>query len=142
MTGAADRALRRSRTGGRARLAGRGAEVLAALWFLARGYRILGFRLKVHGVEIDLAVARGQVIAVVEVKRRATLDAALGAVGARQRQRLRRAGEALAGLRTRAAGPPLSVRLDLFALAPGRLPRHIPDAWRGEGRAAEVGPWP
>jgi putative endonuclease len=23
------------------------------------------------------------------------------------------------------------VRLDLIALAPGRWPRHIPDAWRG-----------
>ncbi len=142
MTGPADRTLRRSRTGGRARLAGRAAEVLAALWFLARGYRILGFRQKIQGVEIDLAVRRGDVLAVVEVKRRATLEAALEAVGARQLQRLQRAGEALAALRNRPAARPLSVRLDLFALAPGRLPRHIPDAWRGVPRTAEVGPWP
>jgi putative endonuclease len=25
-----------------------------------------------------------------------------------------------------------AVRLDLIALAPGKLPRHIPDAWKGE----------
>lgn len=142
MTQAAERTLRRSRRGGRARAAGRGAEVLAALWFLARGYRILGFRLKVHGVEVDLAVRRGAVLAVVEVKRRATLDAALDAVRARQLQRLRRAGEALAALRRAGSDPPLSVRLDLFALAPGRLPRHVPDAWGGDRGAAEARSWP
>ena len=27
----------------------------------------------------------------------------------------------------------LAVRLDMVALAPGRLPRHIPDAWAGTG---------
>ena len=142
MTRAAERTLRRSRTGAQARVAGRGAEVWAALWFLARGYRILGFRLKAQGVEIDLAVARGAVLAVVEVKRRASLDAALAAVTPRQLQRLQRAGEALAARRARPGAPPPSVRLDLIALAPGRLPRHIRDAWRGAADARESGPWP
>jgi len=116
----------RRRRGGLARRSGRRAEVIAALWLLAKGYRILGFRLRTPQGEIDLLAARGDVLAVVEVKIRATLDAALEAVTPDQRRRLRRAGAQLAARRRR----PLRVRLDLIALAPGRRPRHIPDAWR------------
>jgi len=119
----------RSARGAAARRSGRRGEVLAALWLMAKGYRILGFRLKTPQGEIDLLALRGRVLAVVEVKRRMTLAQAAEAVGAEQRARLRRAGEALAARR-----PSLrqtAVRLDLIALAPGRLPRHSPDAWKG-----------
>jgi putative endonuclease len=116
--------------GGAARLSGRRGEVLAALWLMAKGYRILGFRLKTRQGEIDLLAVRGRVLALVEVKRRTTLEAALEAVGFEQRERLRRAGRAVAASRPSLAG--LGVRLDLLALAPGRLPRHIPDAWKGD----------
>jgi len=111
------------------RLAGRRAEVLAALWLMAKGYRILGFRLQTKAAEIDLLALRGQTLAVVEVKRRTSLLAALETVTFDQRERLRRAGAALAAGRPSLAGA--SVRLDLIALAPGKLPRHIPDAWKG-----------
>ena len=111
------------------RLAGRRAEVVAALLLMAKGYRILGFRLKTPQAEIDLLALKGRVLAVVEVKRRTDLLTALEAVGYDQRQRLRRAGAALAARRAGLAGA--SVRLDLMALAPGRLPMHIPDAWKG-----------
>ena len=43
-------------------------------------------------------------------------------------------GWALAAAQIASRRPALrnaAIRLDLFALAPGRLPRHIPDAWRG-----------
>ena len=46
-----------------------------------------------------------------------------------QRERLRRAGAAVAAGRPALAGA--TVRLDLIAPAPGKLPRHIPDAWNG-----------
>jgi putative endonuclease len=119
----------RAARGGRARTAGRSAEVAAAVWLMLKGWRILGFRLKTPHGEIDLLARRGQVLAVVEVKTRPTLDEALAAVQPSQQVRLRRAGEALAARRRGLAG--LSVRLDMVALAPGRLPRHIPDAWAG-----------
>ena len=119
----------RSRRGLRARLAGRRGEVVTALWLMAKGYRILSFRLKTPMGEIDLLAQKGEVLAVVEVKLRTTLEAALDAVTARQRERLRRAAESLACRRPSLAGA--SIRLDLVALAPGRLPRHIADAWRG-----------
>lgn len=119
----------RSLRGWKARRDGRRGEVVSALWLMARGYRILGFRLKTPQGEIDLLAQKGAVLAVVEVKLRADIDTALDAVTWRQRERLRRAAESLAARRPSLAGA--AVRLDLMALAPGRWPRHIPDAWRG-----------
>ncbi len=121
--------LVRQARGAAARTAGRRAEVWAALWLMARGYRILGFRLRTPQGEIDLLAQRGRVLAVVEVKQRATLQAALEAVSEIQRERLRRAGRAIAARRPSLQN--MAVRLDLIALAPGRLPVHAPDAWKG-----------
>ena len=112
-----------------ARRDGRRAEVWAALWLMAKGYRILGFRLKTPQAEIDLLALRGRTLAVVEVKRRTTLLAALETVSPDQRERLRRAGATLAARKPGLQGA--TVRLDLIALAPGKLPRHSPDAWNG-----------
>ena len=119
----------RSRRGGLARASGRRGEVLAALLLMAKGYRILGFRLASPQGEIDLLAIRRGVLAVIEVKRRTSLEAALEAVRPDQRERLRRAAAAVAAGRPALKGA--TIRLDLMALAPGRLPRHIPDAWRG-----------
>ena len=119
--------VRRER-GLEARRSGRRAEIFCALWLMAKGYRILGFRLKTPQGEIDLLVQKGSVIVVVEVKRRVSLETALEAVTWRQRERLVRAAQALAARRPALTGA--AVRLDLIALAPGRLPRHIADAWR------------
>ena len=120
----------RSARGTAARLSGRRGEVVAALWLMAKGYRILGFRLKTPQAEIDLLAVRGGVLAVVEVKRRTSLLAAMETVTFDQRERLRRAGANLAARRRGLQDA--VVRLDLMALAPGKLPRHIPDAWKGE----------
>jgi putative endonuclease len=128
VTAEARRAARIAR-GAAGRVSGRRSEWLAALVLMAKGYRILGFRLKTPQGEIDILALRGKVLAVVEVKRRTTLAAALDAVGHDQRHRLRRAGANLAARRPSLAGA--SVRLDLVALAPGRFPVHIPDAWKG-----------
>ncbi|MES2895871.1 MAG: YraN family protein [Pseudomonadota bacterium] len=119
----------RQARGTAARLAGRRAEVWAAIWLMAKGYRILGFRLRTPQGEIDLLAQRGQVLAVVEVKQRTTLESALEAVTQTQRDRLRRAGQMLAARRP--SLQKLAVRLDLIALAPGKLPIHSRDAWNG-----------
>jgi putative endonuclease len=118
----------RRQRGRAARTSGRAAEGWAAVLLMLKGYRILGFRLATQQGEIDLLALRGRVLAVVEVKRRTSLEAALECVTYEQRDRLRRAGRAIAGRR-----PGLKdvfVRLDLIAMAPGRWPRHIPDAWK------------
>ena len=120
------RALR----GAAARRSGRRGEVWAALWLMAKGYRILGFRLKTPHGEIDLLAQKGAVLAVVEVKLRGSIETALEAVTWRQRQRLRRAAEAFAA--RRASLGAATIRLDLMALARGRWPCHIRDAWFGD----------
>ena len=119
----------RAARGAAARLSGRRSEVWAAVWLMAKGYRILGFRLKTPTAEIDLLAKRGAILAVIEVKSRTSIEAALEAVSVDQRERLRRAGATLAARRPGLQGA--AVRLDLVALAPGRFPRHIPDAWKG-----------
>jgi putative endonuclease len=121
--------LRRVR-GTAARLSGRKAEVLAACYLMLKGYRILGFRLRTSQGEIDLVALRGRILAVVEVKRRTTIEAALEAVTRVQRERLRRAGRAIA--QRRRGLSEAFVRLDLIALAPRRWPRHIVDAWSSD----------
>ena len=120
----------RRQTGLRAREAGRRGELLAAFWLMAKGYRILGFRLRTPQGEIDLLARKGAVLAVVEVKLRGTIEASLEAVTRRQRERLRRAGAAFAARRADLADA--AIRLDLMALAPRRWPCHIPDAWFGD----------
>jgi len=119
----------RSQRGGMARRSGRRGEVWAALFLMLKGYRILAFRLASPLGEIDLLALKGGVLAVVEVKRRTSLEVALEAVRPDQRTRLRRAAAAIAA--GRPALKDVTIRLDLIALAPGRPPLHIPDAWKG-----------
>ena len=109
--------------GGRSRREGRGAEWIAAVWLMLKGYRILGFRLASRAGEIDILARRGRVLAVVEVKRRATLEAAMLALHPEQHRRLLAAGAAVARSRRSLAG--LELRIDMVALAPGRIPRHL-----------------
>lgn len=108
--------------GGAAHRAGHRSEWLAALLLMGRGYQLLGFRLKTRAGEIDILARRGRVLAVVEVKRRATLEAALAALTVDQYDRLVAAGRAV--LRQRPSLADHRLRIDMVALAPGRLPRH------------------
>ena len=117
----------RAARGAAARRSGRSAEVLAALWLMAKGYRVLGFRLRTPQGEIDLLVLHGRVLAAVEVKRRRTRQEALDAVTHIQRERIVRAVTAIAARRASLADR--EIRLDLFALAPGVRPCHIVNAW-------------
>ena len=108
---------------------GHRSEWLAAALLMCRGYQLLGFRLKTRAGEIDILARRGRVLAVVEVKRRATLEAAALSLKPTQFDRLRAAGEAVR--RNRPALQPLEVRIDMVALAPGRFPRHLRGVERG-----------
>lgn len=101
---------------------GHRSEWLAAALLMATGYQVLGFRLKTRAGEIDILARRGKVLAVVEVKRRTTLEAALTALGSDQYDRLLAAGRSVLRQRPSLAGHVL--RIDMVALAPGRFPRH------------------
>jgi putative endonuclease len=106
---------------------GRRAESLAALWLMARGWRIVARRRQLPMIEVDIVARRGAVLAVVEVKQRGTLDAAIAALTPDAARRLRQAAAQLAAEQAGRTRKALVARVDLIALAPGRWPRHIPD---------------
>lgn len=113
----------RQALGGRSHREGHAAEWIAALWLMLKGYQILAFRLKGRGGEIDILAKRGRTLAVVEVKRRRSIEAAILSLGPEQHGRLTAAGQALARSRPSLQG--LILRIDMVALAPGRFPRHL-----------------
>ena len=107
---------------------GRRAETAATLMLRLKGFRIVARRLRSPVGEIDVVARRGDILAIVEVKARAHREGIAGVLSARQRRRLERAAQWLVGARPELAG--LACRFDLVLVAPRRLPRHIPDAWR------------
>jgi len=110
---------------------GRRAETAAALWLQLKGYRILERRARTPLGEIDLVAARKNMLIFVEVKSRASFEAALDAVTPELRRRVEQAARLWVG-RKRTLQDRLW-RFDLVLLSPGRLPRHMPDAWRAGG---------
>jgi putative endonuclease len=112
----------------RAQRRGRFAEWLC-LWHLRlRGWRILAKGWRCPSGEIDILARRGRVLAIIEVKSRNQLDAAASALSPRQRRRITRAAEAF--LLSRPDLARLEPRFDLMLVAPLRVPRHWPGAWR------------
>jgi len=109
-------------------LRGHAGERSAALRLVLAGYRILARRYRTGLGEIDLIARRGDVVAFIEVKRRADLVTGLEAVTPQARLRIRRAAELYIkrnrGLAERA------LRFDVMVITPWAWPRHIVDAWR------------
>lgn len=104
---------------------GRFSEAIAAAALMAKGYRILGRRVKTRTGEIDIIAVRGKRLAFVEVKRRATTEDAEAAITARQAARIRRAADSWLAHRPRYHEHELC--FDVVLLVPGRFPRHIPN---------------
>jgi putative endonuclease len=108
---------------------GRRSELLASVALLAKGYRILGRRVRTHMGEIDLiARSPGGVICFVEVKARDVFANAVEAVGPRQQARIARAAEHFLAQRPRLRAK--GIRFDTITVTRGWLPRHLRDAWR------------
>ena len=107
---------------------GRAAEWLC-LWHLRlRGWHVLARQWRCPSGEIDILARRGDVLAVIEVKRRGDIGAAAAAVSLRQRRRIARAAEAYLNTRPDLAG--LALRFDLMLVGPRLLPLHWRGAWR------------
>lgn len=106
---------------------GRRAERLAALWLAAKGFQVIARRFRAAGGEIDLAVRRGRLLALVEVKARADFDDAVLSVTPPARKRIEAAGRALIAARPHLAE--YDLRYDIVAVAGWRV-RHFADVWR------------
>ncbi|UIJ45103.1 YraN family protein [Sphingomonas cannabina] len=111
-----------------AEAAGRRGERIAGWWLRLKGWRILARRVRTPAGEVDLIARRGNLVAFVEVKARASdveLDFAI------DQRRLSRVAAAAEYLMPRYAGPGDDIRVDVILLAPRTAPRHIENAWIG-----------
>lgn len=112
----------------RAERHGRSSETLAAWYLRLKGWRILARRVKTPRGEVDIVARRGRTVAFVEVKwRRSAAELGL-AIDEYRLRRVAAASEAIAHRFARAGD---DRRIDVLLLAPGRLPRHIVNAWMG-----------
>lgn len=104
------------------------AERRARLFYLLRGYRLLGANVRPGGVEVDLVLRRGRTVVFCEVK--AKLGKRYGdpaeMVGWEKQERLRRAAEAWLADHPEAAE--WEVRFDVVSVTPRRLVR-VADAF-------------
>ena len=104
-------------------------ESLAEQFLVARGFRVIGRNVRAGRREIDLVVARGSTVALVEVKFRRR-----EAGEAWRRAQRARAGEAALHLMSSWEGK--NVRFDLVTIeedARGWTLRHFPGAWSPAG---------
>jgi len=108
---------------------GRRAENLA-VWFLRfKGYKILDVRRKTPHGEIDLIAKKGNVLAIIEVKRRPSLDQAKEALHSANLSRIEEAAYYYQAARSNLAD--LSIRFDAVYVTDGLRLKHVKDAWRG-----------
>lgn len=107
---------------------GRGAETLACWYLRLHGWRILARRARVPGGEVDIVARRRRTLAFVEVKARASNEAAGFALDP---WRLRRVVAAAERLTPRYMRDGDDVRIDAIFVVPGRWPKHLPNVWQG-----------
>lgn len=106
---------------------GLSAESRAAFFLIAKAYRILARRWKTPFGEIDIVARRRNDLVFVEVKARDEFRDAAEAVTARTKQRIIAAAEFWLAHHPHHAQ--CAIRFDAILIAPGKLPRHILDAF-------------
>lgn len=111
--------------------AGRRAENLACLYLRLKGYRILERRFKVRGGEVDIIAERGKIIAMIEVKQRASEAAAEMSVSFENQTRLMDAAEIYLNQSRKLQGTDFELRYDfLYVIGRWKI-RHITNAFQG-----------
>ena len=103
------------------------AESRAALFLVAKAYRIVARRWKTPFGEVDIVARRRGDLVFVEVKARDRLDDAAESVTERSRQRI--IGAAEMWLAHRPQDAQCNIRFDVILVAPGKMPRHIVNAF-------------
>jgi len=103
---------------------GHSAERWAALALMLKGYRIVARRYRTRLGEIDLIARRGNLILIVEVKARISVEAAQLSVTPQAMHRIEAAADLW--LQRQRDHAHLSLRFDLIAVLPRRWPKHIP----------------
>jgi putative endonuclease len=106
------------------------AEYIALLALMLKGYRPLARRFCAGGGEIDLVMARGNVIVFVEVKARASLENAQIAIDSAKKTRISRAASIYVARHV--ATSDKIFRADAIFIAPWQWPLHVVQAFELE----------
>lgn len=106
---------------------GLSAESRAAFFLITKAYRIVARRWKTPFGEIDIVARRRNDLVFVEVKARETLEDAVEAVTDRSKRRIAAAAEMWLARHPQDAQ--CAIRFDVILMVPGRLPRHIVNAF-------------
>lgn len=103
------------------------AETIAALYLCLKGYKILERRYKTKVGEIDIIARKKNVLAIVEVKFRPTLEEALYAIAPQARRRIERT--ALHYMASRPLYADFDIRFDVLAVSGAFSVQHLDNAW-------------
>lgn len=103
------------------------AEFYCILFLLAKGYSILSRRYTGGRCEVDIVVRRGNTLVFVEVKARATSEAALATVTTHKQQRIQQAARAFISLRSEFIHHDL--RFDVMVVTSRLRIIHLVNAW-------------
>jgi len=106
---------------------GLSAESRAAILLVAKGYRITARRWKTPFGEIDIVARRRRALVFVEVKARERADDAAEAVTERAKRRIIAAAELW--LAHHPDDVHCDIRFDVILVIPGRIPRHVTNAF-------------
>ncbi|MBA8877718.1 YraN family protein [Phyllobacterium myrsinacearum] len=103
---------------------GHSAEYFAALALMLKGFRIVERRYRTRLGEIDLIARRGDLVLIVEVKARRTIEQAMDAITGTTARRIESAADLWLARQPDYAK--LSLRFDMVAVLPWRWPVHVP----------------
>lgn len=103
------------------------AEILAALFLILRGYRIIEWRYKTKIGEVDLIARRKQSLVFIEVKARRELSTALESVTPQMRKRITAAANSF--LIKHPQYQHYEMRFDVIAVALPFSVQHLDNAW-------------
>jgi putative endonuclease len=106
---------------------GLSAESRAAMLLVAKAYRIVARRWKTPFGEIDIVARRRRTLVFVEVKARDSVEGAMEAVTERTKRRI--IGAAELWLARNPDDVNAEIRFDVILVAPGKMPRHIANAF-------------
>lgn len=103
------------------------SEWLAAASLILKGYRILKMRYKTKLGEVDIIARKGELIAMIEVKARRSIEEAFDAVTPTSQKRIEAAGDVWM---SKQKNPHLfSIRYDIIAVRPWKWPHHYKNAF-------------
>lgn len=111
----------------RAQQWGHVSEWIAVISLILKGYRILKMRYKTKLGEVDIIARKGDLIIMVEVKARRTIQEAFDAVTSTSQRRIESAGDLW--LASQKNAHLLSVRYDIIAVRPWKWPTQYENAF-------------